>query len=63
MCERTPRTRHPPDNADPPAVLQSVKRFFFFFFFIRDGLVATRPKKATFTVIKVETYGNEWTWP
>lgn len=58
MREHTPRTRHPPDNANPPAELQSVKRGIFI-----STYLITLPLKAAFRIIKLETYGNYWTWP
>ena len=43
---------------NPPAELQSVKRGIF----ISACLIAL-PLKTAFRIIKLETYGNYWTWP
>lgn len=55
---------HPQDKAptrimqNPPAELQSVKRGIFI-----SACLIVLPLKTAFRIIKLETYGNYWTWP
>lgn len=54
MCEHTPRTRRPLDNANPPTEHNHLKGY-------AHSPHHKSPLKSAFGITQVQTYGNDWT--